>query len=73
MLRLTELRLPLDHPPEALRAAIVGRLGISAADLVDFTVFRRSYDARNDTAITVIYTLDVTVRLTSLTRGVRAS
>ncbi len=61
MLRLTELRLPLDHPPEALRAAIVGRLGISAADLVDFTVFRRSYDARKVAAMTLIYTIDVTV------------
>lgn len=26
MLRLTELRLPLDHPPETLRAAILQRL-----------------------------------------------
>ncbi|MDT3670228.1 MAG: NAD(P)/FAD-dependent oxidoreductase [Aromatoleum sp.] len=62
MLRLTELRLPLDHPPEALRAAIVGRLGISAADLVDFTVFRRSYDARKVAAMTLIYTIDLSVR-----------
>lgn len=62
MLRLTELRLPLDHPPEALRAAIVGRLGITAADLVDFTVFRRSYDARKVAAMTLIYTIDATVR-----------
>ena len=29
MLRITELRLPLDHAPEALRAAIVSRLGIA--------------------------------------------
>jgi len=62
MLRLTELRLPLDHPPEALSAAIVARLGIAAADLVDFTVFRRSYDARKTAAVTLIYTLDLTVR-----------
>jgi uncharacterized FAD-dependent dehydrogenase len=46
MLRITELRLPLDHPQDALRPAIVARLGIADAALREFTVFRRSYDAR---------------------------
>jgi uncharacterized FAD-dependent dehydrogenase len=59
MLRINELRLPLDHPEPALRDAIVGRLGIAAADLIDFTVFKRSYDARKRSAIVLIYALDV--------------
>ena len=46
MIRITELSLPLDHPPEVLRQAIVRRLGIEDGDLLDFTVFKRSYDAR---------------------------
>jgi len=58
MLRITELRLPLDHAPEALRPAIVARLGILDADLKDFTVFKRAYDARKKTAIVLIYTID---------------
>jgi uncharacterized FAD-dependent dehydrogenase len=58
MLRITELRLPLDHAEDALRPAIVERLGIADADLRDFTVFKRSYDARKKTAIVLIYTLD---------------
>jgi uncharacterized FAD-dependent dehydrogenase len=62
MLRITELKLPLDHPEPALRAAILARLGIDAADLVDFTVFKRSYDARKKSAIVLIYVLDVEVR-----------
>ena len=37
MLRLTELSLPLDHPADALRQAIVRRLGIDDADLLDFS------------------------------------
>jgi uncharacterized FAD-dependent dehydrogenase len=61
MLRLTELRLPLDHSPEALRAAIAQRLAITPSDLLDFIVFKRSYDARKASALTLIYTLDVTV------------
>ena len=62
MLRLTEVKLPLDHPEEAIRAAILGRLNIPAADLLGYTIFRRGYDARKLSAIVFIYTLDVEVR-----------
>jgi hypothetical protein len=58
MLRITELRLPLDHPPQALRAAIVARLKLRDEQLADFTVFRRAYDARRKTAVVLIYTVD---------------
>ena len=58
MLRITELRLPLDHAEDALRPAIVARLGLRDADLASFTVFRRGYDARKKTAIVLIYTID---------------
>lgn len=58
MLRITELRLPLDHPEAALRTAAVERLGVPDAALKAYTVFRRGYDARKRTAMTLIYTLD---------------
>ena len=61
MLRITELRLPLDHPEAALRSAILQRLGIPDAELLDVSVFRRGYDARKKTAIVLTYTLDVTL------------
>ncbi len=61
MLRLTELRLPLGHAEGALRAAIVARLGVGDVDLLQFTVFRRAYDARKKTAIQLIYTVDCEV------------
>ena len=61
MLRITELRLPLDHPEAALRSAILQRLGIDDAELLDVSVFRRGYDARKKTAIVLTYTLDVTL------------
>ncbi len=38
MLRITELKLPLDHPDEALRPAIVQRLGIADSELLDFSL-----------------------------------
>ncbi|MDZ4812720.1 MAG: NAD(P)/FAD-dependent oxidoreductase [Pseudomonadota bacterium] len=59
MLRLTEIKLPLDHPNEALQAAILERLGIGADQLLRFSVFKRSYDARKRSAILLIYTVDV--------------
>ncbi len=62
MLRLTEIKLPLNHPPEAIPAAAVARLGIPAAELVSCTIARRASDARKKSAIVLIYTLDVEVR-----------
>jgi len=59
MLRLNEIKLPLDHDAAALPAAIVARLGIDAGDLLGFTVFKRSYDARKKPHILLIYQLDV--------------
>jgi uncharacterized protein len=61
MLRITELRLPLTHPEEALRAAIVARLGVPSAALKSFTVFKRGYDARKKSAVALTYTLDCDV------------
>ena len=58
MLRITELRLPLDHAAEALRPAILARLGVRDSELAAFTVFKRAYDARKKTAVVLIYTVD---------------
>ena len=58
-MRLTELKLPLAHSDSELHAAILKRLGIAADDLLGFSIFRRSYDARKPSAIVFIYTLDV--------------
>lgn len=60
MIRITELSLPLDHPADALRTAILARLRINDADLIDFTVFKRSYDARKkNSEITFVYIIDI--------------
>ncbi|KJH84924.1 NAD(P)/FAD-dependent oxidoreductase [Pseudomonas sp. KSR10] len=62
MIRINELQLPLDHPAEALRQAIVARLKISDNELLDFSVFKRSYDARKkNSEITFVYIIDASV------------
>ncbi|MBK6925685.1 NAD(P)/FAD-dependent oxidoreductase [Thermomonas sp.] len=59
MLRITELKLPLDHDEAALPAAIVARLGIKPDELTAYSVAKRSYDARKRGAIVLIYSVDV--------------
>ncbi len=46
MLRLTELRLPLDHAEDEIEAALLKRLKLKPGELVRYSVFRRAADAR---------------------------
>ncbi|MFL6710783.1 MAG: NAD(P)/FAD-dependent oxidoreductase [Massilia sp.] len=62
MLRIAELKLPLDHPDTALRAAVLERLGIVDADLLQLEVYKRSFDARKKRAIVLIYSVNVALR-----------
>ncbi len=62
MLRINELKLPLDHAEADLPAAILARLGVPAEAMNGFTVFKRSYDARKKSAIVLIYSIDVDVQ-----------
>ncbi|AWB57151.1 NAD(P)/FAD-dependent oxidoreductase [Colwellia sp. Arc7-D] len=63
MLRLTNVKLPLNHQPEELEQAILSILDISAEQLTDFSVFKRGYDARKKSNIILMYTLDVTTTI----------
>ncbi|WP_166838198.1 NAD(P)/FAD-dependent oxidoreductase [Rheinheimera pleomorphica] len=61
MLRLTEIKLPLNHDENAINAAILGKLNIKPEQLHSVTVFKRGFDARKKTDIQLIYTLDIEV------------
>ena len=62
MLRITEIKLPLNHTDDELKGAVLSRLDISSESLIDFKVVRRGYDARKRNAILFVYTLDVNVK-----------
>ncbi len=62
MIRITEIKLPLEHKPSDIIAAVIKKLGINATDLVEYTIFKRGIDARKANAILLAYTLDVTVK-----------
>lgn len=61
MLRLTDIKLPLNHDEHALEKAVLATLGIDAEQLNAVNIFKRGYDARNNKDIQLIYTLDVDV------------
>ena len=61
MLRITELRLPLDHAPDALATAIAAKLKIDASALERFAVVKRGHDARKKPKIFYVYTMDAAV------------
>ncbi|MFT3809527.1 MAG: NAD(P)/FAD-dependent oxidoreductase [Micropepsaceae bacterium] len=62
MLRIHELKLPLEHDAAALKPALLKRLGISEAELTSFTIHKRAWDARKRGAIQLIYTIDAEVK-----------
>src|SRR5688572_27403853 len=61
MLRLTDVKLPIDHAEGDIRAAILGRLRISSEELISHVIYKRGVDARKPSAILFTYTLDATV------------
>lgn len=59
MIRINELKLPLNHSDADLPAAICARLKLKPEQLIEFNVFKRGVDARKKSDIQLIYTLDV--------------
>ncbi|HNR77825.1 MAG TPA: hypothetical protein PKM48_11890, partial [Parvularculaceae bacterium] len=61
MIRVQEIRLPLDHDAPALKAALLARLEMNDADLVDFAVYKRAADSRKKKNIQLVYIVDAAV------------
>ncbi len=65
MLRLSELKLPLEHSESDLEAAVRARLieiGVKGDGMESFTVFRRAHDARKRSDIKLTYIVDIEVK-----------
>lgn len=61
MIRVSEIRLPLEHDAPALKAALLKRLSSKAADLKSFTVFKRAADSRKKDDIQLVYIIDAEI------------
>ena len=62
MLRLSELRLPLDHQQQDLESALLRRLRIPPERLIEHRLVKCSVDARRRDRIQLIYSVDVRVK-----------
>ncbi len=58
MIRLTELKLPLDHAPDALPQLMATALGVEISSIASHTIYKRSYDARKQKLL-LVYICDV--------------
>jgi hypothetical protein len=58
MLRVSEIKLDLDHTEQELADAICYKLAIKSAELLNYSIYKRSYDARRS-AMCLIYIVDV--------------
>ncbi len=59
MLRLSEVKLSLDRTEADIQSAILKKLSIAPQDLIRYTIFKRSYDARKRGAVSFVYVIDV--------------
>ena len=62
MIRIRNISLPFDHKPEAITKSILQHLNLLEHELLSFVIVRKSIDARKQTKIAVIYTIDVDVK-----------
>ena len=69
MIRLSELKLPLDHDPADLDHLVRRTLGVDAPDIVRVDLFKRSIDARKPQLLRV-YVVDVQLSSASLEQSV---
>lgn len=61
-LRVFEVKLPLDHDPEALPKAIVSALGLRPSELQRWAIRREAVDARRKSSVHFSYTVDIELR-----------
>ena len=62
MIRIHQLKLPLDSGNNDIADRIVKILRIKKEELIDFKIIRRSIDARKKDNVHYIYIVDVSVR-----------
>ena len=69
MIRLTELKLPLDHTTDDLAALIRKKLGVAASAIAEWHIFKRSFDARKADVLAV-YIVDLVLQSAEAERAI---
>ena len=58
MLRITQLKLPAEHTEQQLKERLLKTLRISPDDLIQYSIRKRSLDARKKPELYYVYTID---------------
>lgn len=61
MLRVSDIKIPLDHTSDELKPVVADKLGIKPNEIESITIFKRSYDARR-IAMCLTYIVDIVVK-----------
>ena len=62
MLRITQIKLSIDDDISRIKPALLKKLKISEAELLDYRIYKESIDARHHGRIDFIYTVDASVK-----------
>lgn len=62
MIRINQIKMPVNHSGEALREKAAALLGIAMQDILEMEVLRRSVDARKKPELYYIYSVRVSVK-----------
>ncbi|WZL71315.1 NAD(P)/FAD-dependent oxidoreductase [Defluviitalea saccharophila] len=61
MIRLSEIKLPIDHTEDDIKKAILKNLKIEHKDLISYSIYKQSVDARKED-LYFVYTVDVKIK-----------
>ncbi len=62
MLRVSNLKLSIEDDPENLKQYIIKKMGIKQNELINYSIFKQSIDARKNDMIYFVYTVDVKLK-----------
>lgn len=62
MLRISQLKLPVEHTPDQLRKKLIKTLRIREDELLDFQIRKQSLDARRKPELFYVYVIDFDVK-----------
>lgn len=62
MLRIRQIKLPINHNEHDLKNKITRKLNIKEKDIIDFQLNKQSIDARDKTNLMYVYEIDVNIK-----------
>lgn len=62
MLRVSNIKIDIDQPIDLVRSKLCKKLRIHDNDIVDYSIYKESIDARKKDQISFVYTVDVSLK-----------